>query len=190
MTHTNSTRARHWWPRLAAAVLGCVMTWAQACPGDGPAGKSLDLAKAEAADPRWLRDQIGGLLPCRDDKSQLACMCRPVVEVDIMLPLPAIEQGRGPKARKATADARRRLQSLRRALNALGDVGNVQLRLEYRTTATGKIVLSRPAEIREARRVLRIVTPRSASQTVVGFAPARGKKPTSARQHVLRVTFV
>lgn len=179
-----------WQLWLIAWALALATTQALACQAaGGPAGR-IDLASKEARDPRWLRKQFEALLPCRDTSSQLACMCRPIIDVDVLLPSDALVRGKGRKGAKAALENRRRFQSLRRALHAVGDVGAVQMRVEYRINSAGKIILTRPAELREARRVLRSIAPREAGQTVTSVAPPKGRRGTAARQHVVRITFV
>lgn len=179
-----------WRAWLVGLVLLAQATVALSCAGEPGPPQTINLARAEARDPRWLRDQISSMLPCRDTKSQLGCMCRPIVDVDLLLPATALERGKGPRAARIAAENRRRLQSVRRALLAVGDVGAVQMRLEYRINSAGKIVLTRPAELREARRVLRVIAPRKAGQSVATVAPPKGRKNTAARHYVVRVTFV
>ena len=60
-------------------LMAALVTASVACPGDGPASQTVNLGRAEARDAVWLRAAIEPLLPCRDSKSQLGCMCRPVV---------------------------------------------------------------------------------------------------------------
>ena len=106
------------------------------------------------------------------------------------MPAQMIDKGKGKAAARTAAEARRKAAALRRTLAAMGDVGNVQFRFEYRTSPSGRLVLLKPAQLREARRLLRGVAPAGASQTVQGTMAPKGKRPATTAQYVLRVTFV
>lgn len=182
---TPMPRALH---ALLALGLACLIALAAApalaCPGDGLLPGSLDLARAEARDARWLRREIESRLPCREAPgSALACMCRPVVELDLVLPASWLER----PASAQSAAAKRRQAALRRALLAVGDVAQVQLRLPVRPGRDDRVKLQPAQTAREARRLLRALAPREVPRRLELVAPEAAGG--DGRRYVLRVTF-